>query len=65
MMFSFFKILTHENKQFLCVEIEKDKFGLAIYNEETGNTLLRPVECNLENLERAIRVLKGIDTGDF
>jgi hypothetical protein len=64
-MFTVFKILNHEDKQFLCVEMEKDKFGFAVYNELTGNTLLRPVECNLENLERAIRVLKGIDSGDF
>lgn len=65
MMFTVFKILNHEDKQLLCVEMEKDKFNFSVYNEATGNTLLRPVECNLENLERAIRVLKGIDSGDF
>jgi hypothetical protein len=64
-MYTVFKILAHEDKQLLLVKQSDDSFSLAVYNEHTGNTLLRLAGPSLENLERACRVLRGIDTGDF
>ena len=65
MMYTVFKILMHEDKQLLLVKQSDDTFSLAIYNERTGNTLLRMTEPTLENFERAIQILKGTSDGDF
>jgi hypothetical protein len=64
-MYTVFKILTHEDKQLLLVKQADDTFSLAVYNEHTGNTLLRMTNPSVENLERACRVIRGTDTGDF
>jgi len=63
--YTVYKVLAHNDKQLLLITQTDGSFGLAIYNEHTGNTLMRMTDPTLENLERAIRVLKGIDTGDF
>jgi len=65
MMYTVFKILSHEDKQLLLIKQTNDTFSLAVYNEHTGNTLLRLADPTVENLERAIRVLRGTDAGDF
>jgi len=65
MMYTVFKILSHGDKQLLFIQQADGLFNLAVYNEHTGNTLLRLTEPNLENLERAIKVMRGQDQGDF
>lgn len=65
MMYTVFKILSHEDMQLLFIRQADDSYCLAVYNEHTGNTLLRLTEPTLENLERAIKVMRGQATGDF
>jgi len=65
MMYTVFKILSHEDMQLLFIRQADDSYSLAVYNEHTGNTLLRLTEPTLENLERAIKVMRGQATGDF
>jgi hypothetical protein len=64
-MYTVFKILSHEDMQLLFIRQADDSYSLAVYNEHTGNTLLRLTEPTLENLERAIKVMRGQATGDF
>jgi hypothetical protein len=63
--YTVYKILAHNDKQLLLITQTDGSFGLAIYNEHTGNTLMRMTDPTLENFERAIRILKDQDTGDF
>ena len=63
--YTVYKILAHNDKQLLLITQADGSFGLAIYNEHTGNTLMRMADPTLENLERAIDILKDKDTGDF
>jgi hypothetical protein len=64
-MYTVFKILSHEDMQLLFIRQADDSYSLAVYNEHTGSTLLRLTEPTLENLERAIKVMRGQATGDF
>lgn len=63
--YTVYKILAHNDKQLLLITQTDGSFGLAIYNEHTGNTLLRMTDPTLENFERAIGILKDQATGDF
>jgi hypothetical protein len=63
--YTVYKILSHDNKQLLLISQADGSFNLAVYNEHTGNTLLRMTNPSLENFERAINILKEEDTGDF
>jgi hypothetical protein len=65
MMYTVFKILSHDDMQLLYIKQSDDSFSLAVYNEHTGSTLLRLAQPTLENLERAIKVMRGQDQGDF
>ena len=65
MMYTVFKILSHDDMQLLYIKQSDDSFSLAVYNEHTGSTLLRLTQTTLENLERAIKVMRGQDQGDF
>lgn len=64
----FFKVLklTQVGYVQLMVVIDQDeKPMLTIYNEHEGQTLLRMCEPSIENLERAVKILNGLDRGDF
>jgi hypothetical protein len=65
--YKFQTLVSHGDMQLILVDGLENTSGksLAIYNERTGNTLLRNVEPNLEGLERAVRILKGTDPGDY
>jgi hypothetical protein len=65
--YKFQTLVSHGDMQLILVDGLENTSGksLAIYNERTGNTLLRNVEPNLEGLERAVRILKGTDSGDY
>lgn len=64
MIYTVFKIANHGTNLLLLIKTE-DEFALSVYNERTGNTLMRPAESNLVNLERAMAILKETATGDF
>ena len=59
MMYSVFKILQEGDKQLLLIKQTDDSFSFAVYDEHTGNTLMRMKQPTLENLEQAIAVIKG------
>lgn len=63
--YTVFKILEHQQRQLLLIGEANGSFRVAVFNEHKGQTLLRMTEPTLENFERAIRVLKGLDSGDF
>jgi hypothetical protein len=58
-MYSVFKILQVEDRQLLLIKQADDSFSFAVYDEHTGNTLMRMKEPTIENLEQAIAVTKG------
>jgi hypothetical protein len=63
--FTVYKILIEGSRSLLLVN-SGDDFSLSVYDEKTGNTILRMTKPTLENFERAIAILKGdIDKGDF
>lgn len=64
MIYTVFKIANYESNLLLLIKTG-DEFALSVYDENTGNTLMRPAESNLANLERAIAILKETATGDF
>lgn len=64
MIYTVFKIANYGSNLLLLIK-NGDEFSLSVYNENTGNTLMRPMESNLDNLERAIAILKETATGDF
>ena len=63
--FTVYKILQHGDNQLLLISQADGKFNLAVYNEHTGNTLMRMTEPTLSNLEAAIKIIKGESTGDY
>lgn len=65
MFFKVMKLTQVGNLQLLVVIDQTEKPMLTIYNEHEGQTLLRMCEPNIDNLERAVRILNGLDTGDF
>jgi hypothetical protein len=64
MIYTVFKIANHGSNLLLLIKTG-DEFSLSVYNENSGNTLMRPTESTLENLELAIKVLKETASGDF
>jgi len=62
--YTVFKILEHNNLQLLLIKTAEGR-KVSVYNEHTGNTVMQMIEPTVENLERAIRIIKGEDTGDF
>jgi hypothetical protein len=55
-----YKILQVDTRQLLLVcEDGSAEFSLSVYDEHTGQTLLRLCACTLEDFERAIGVLRG------
>jgi hypothetical protein len=64
MIYTVFKIAKHGTNLLLLIKTG-DEFALSVYNERTGNTLMRPAESNLANLERAVAILKETASGEF
>jgi hypothetical protein len=62
-MYSVFKILQEGDKQLLLIKQADDSFSFAVYDEHTGNTLMRMAKPTLENLELAIDIIKGKTLG--
>jgi len=65
MFFKVLKLLQVDQTQLLIVLDQNEKPMLTVYDEHEGQTLLRMCEPTVENLERAVNVLKGTDSGDF
>ena len=53
------KILQHGTKQLLLVRPNEYDCHMCIYDEHTGQTLMRMSNCTLEEFERAIELLKS------
>jgi hypothetical protein len=58
-MYSVFKILQVNDKQLLLIKQADDSFSFAVYDEHTGNTLMRMADTTIENLELAVKLIKG------
>jgi hypothetical protein len=65
MFFKVLKLTQVDFVQLLVVLDQNEKPMLTIYNEHEGKTLLRMCEPSIENLDRAVKILNGIDRGDF
>ena len=61
MIYTVFKVLTLDSKQLLLVQDKgSDSFSLAVYDEHTGNTLMRLTQpVTVEALESALAVIKS------
>ena len=61
MIYTVFKVLTLDSKQLLLVQDKgSSEFSLAVYDEHTGNTLMRLTQpVTIEALESALAVIKG------
>jgi hypothetical protein len=60
MIYTVFKITEINRKAILLIQDKSlDKLLLSVFDEATENTLMRMVEPTVENLERAIKILKG------
>lgn len=60
MIYTVFKITELDRKALLLIQDKSnDKVSLSVFDESTENTLMRMVEPTVENLERALRILKG------
>ena len=57
------KILQEGSRQLLFVQpmASTESIKLSVYDEHSGQTLLRLTNCTLDEFERAIRVLRGSD----
>lgn len=53
------KILQHGTRQLLLVRPNDYECSLAIYDEHTGQTIMRMSNCTLEEFKRAITLLEG------
>jgi hypothetical protein len=65
MFFKVLKLTQVDFVQLLVVLDQDEKPMLTIYNEHEGKTLLRMCEPSIENLDRAVKILNGLDRGDF
>ena len=52
------RILQVGSRQLLLIQPDSYSFNLAVYDEHTGQTLLRLCNASLEEFERAIALLK-------
>lgn len=59
MIYTVFKILSENNKQLLLVQDKSsDTFQICVYDEHTGNTLMRMSTPSVAEFERAIGIIK-------
>ena len=56
------KILQHDFKQLLLIRVNDYEFSLAVYNEHTGQTLMRLTDCTIDEFKRAIAILESPET---
>lgn len=56
--YSVYKVLVVESRQLLLVN-DGVKFSLAVYDEHTGQTLVRLCEPTVDEFAHALTVLKG------
>lgn len=56
------KILQHDFKQLLLIRVNDYEFSLAVYNEHTGQTLMRLTACTIDEFKRAIEILESPET---
>jgi len=60
--FTVYKICEHEHRQLLIVQPMKElDFQICVYNEHTGQTLMRLTQPTLAEFERAIAVMRESD----
>ena len=65
MQYNVIKLLELELLQLLVITGPDGRPALTIYNEHAGQTIMRMCEPTVENLQRAVNILKGLDSGDF
>lgn len=53
------KILQHGTRQLLLVQPSTYECTLAVYDEHTGQTLMRLTNCTLDDFKRAIALLES------
>jgi len=60
MIYTVFKVLTLDSRQLLLIQDRAaDSFSLAVYDEHTGNTLMRLTQpITVELLESALALIK-------
>jgi hypothetical protein len=60
MIYTVFKVLSHNGKQLLLVQDKgTHEFSLCVYDEHNESTLMRLCCPSLEEFERAIEIIKG------
>ena len=58
--FTVYKICEHEHRQLLIVQpISGIDFQVCVYDEHSGNTLMRLTRASIEEFERAISIVKN------
>ena len=58
--FTVFKVCTVGSRQLLLVQPYNGvDFSLAVYDEHTGQTLMRMTDCTIVELKRAIELLES------
>ncbi len=59
MIYTVFKLLSENNRQLLLVQDKGgETFQICVYDEHTGNTLMRLTKPSVEEFERAISIIK-------
>lgn len=59
MIYTVFKILSENNKQLLLVQDKNtDTFQICVYDEHTGNTLMRMSTPSVTEFQRALDIIK-------
>lgn len=59
MIYTVFKILSENNKQLLLVQDKNtDTFQICVYDEHTGNTLMRMSTPSVVEFQRALNIIK-------
>lgn len=57
--FTVYKICQHNSNQLLIVQpMSSHDFQLCVYNEHTGQTLMRLSSCTLDEFKRAIDIME-------
>lgn len=60
MIYTVFKICEQDSRQLLLVQDKgSDEFNICVYNDHTGETVMRLNKPTVENFKRAIQYLEG------
>ncbi len=65
MFFNVIKLIQHGYQQLLIVIDKEGHPSITIYNEHEGQTIMRMCEPTLENLQRAVDILNGKESGEI